>query len=203
MKVKICPLCDSEMTGSHYCRTCHSWIWKPEVLDIHYNAGARGRGEVDCAYGDGHDLYDHQDQYTHYDADDRYQRTASGRPRVSSYASSRTGADRRSRTLTAKDVPGRTVSTSHQEVFGSQPQQKKQKKKSSGCLIWVIVIIVMYLISGLISAAESGRLDRTLQRLFGCSDVCITAEAVRTPEIDNDAIRLTIANYEIGQFLDS
>ena len=52
MKVKICPLCDSEMKKAHYCDTCHSFIWRPEILDVHYNAQQRGMGEEDCAYGD-------------------------------------------------------------------------------------------------------------------------------------------------------
>ncbi|MFR6156087.1 MAG: hypothetical protein ACLUI7_02215 [Coprococcus sp.] len=30
MKVKICPLCDSETKKAHYCDTCHSFIWRPE-----------------------------------------------------------------------------------------------------------------------------------------------------------------------------
>ncbi len=61
MKVKICPLCDSEMKKAHYCDTCKSFIWRPELLDIHYNAEARGKGEEDCAYGSVHDTYDHED----------------------------------------------------------------------------------------------------------------------------------------------
>ena len=60
MKVKICPLCDSEMKKAHYCDTCHSFIWRPEILDVHYNAQQRGMGEEDCAYGVSHDQKDHR-----------------------------------------------------------------------------------------------------------------------------------------------
>ena len=60
MKVKICPLCDSDMKKAHYCDTCHSFIWRPEILDVHYNAQQRGMGEEDCAYGVSHDQKDHR-----------------------------------------------------------------------------------------------------------------------------------------------
>ena len=59
MKVRICPLCDSEMKKAHYCDTCHSFVWRPEILDVHYNAQQRGMGEEDCAYGAEHDKKDH------------------------------------------------------------------------------------------------------------------------------------------------
>ena len=54
MIVKICPLCDSEMKKAHYCDVCRSFVWKPEVMDIHYNALSRGLGEEDCSYSDEH-----------------------------------------------------------------------------------------------------------------------------------------------------
>lgn len=57
--VKICPYCDSEMTKPHYCEQCRSFVWKPNVLDIHYNADTRGKGEIDCGYGEVHDRVDH------------------------------------------------------------------------------------------------------------------------------------------------
>ena len=60
MIVKLCPLCDSEMKKAHYCDVCHSFVWKPQVMDIHYNTETRGKGEIDCSYGDAHDHYDHQ-----------------------------------------------------------------------------------------------------------------------------------------------
>ncbi len=60
MLIKICPLCDSEMKKAHYCDTCHSFVWKPQVLDVHYNTESRGKGEIDCAYGEVHDAHDHQ-----------------------------------------------------------------------------------------------------------------------------------------------
>lgn len=59
MKVKLCPLCDSEMKKAHYCDVCKSFIWRPEILDMHYNAQERGMGEEDCAYGEAHNENDH------------------------------------------------------------------------------------------------------------------------------------------------
>lgn len=59
MIVKLCPLCDSEMKKAHYCDVCHSFVWKPQIMDIHYNTDTRGKGEVDCAYGETHDELDH------------------------------------------------------------------------------------------------------------------------------------------------
>ncbi len=62
MKIRICPYCDGEMTKAHKCDGCGSWVWKPEVLDIHFNADTRGLGEADCAYGDEHDAKDHKER---------------------------------------------------------------------------------------------------------------------------------------------
>lgn len=62
MKVRICPLCDSEMKKAHYCDACKSFIWRPEILDVHYNAEKRGLGEKDCAYGAEHDRSDHSEE---------------------------------------------------------------------------------------------------------------------------------------------
>ncbi len=61
MKVRLCPYCDSEMKKSHRCDVCNSFVWKPNVLDIHYNTEERGLGEVDCAYGSGHDDVHHEE----------------------------------------------------------------------------------------------------------------------------------------------
>ena len=69
MIVRICPMCDSEMKKAHYCDACHTWIWKPQMLDVHYNTETRGLGEVDCAYGDVHDALDHPG----YDSGDKKQ----------------------------------------------------------------------------------------------------------------------------------
>ena len=59
MIVRICPMCDCEMKKSHYCDTCHTWIWKPQMLDVHFNSSTRGLGEPDCAYGEEHDAFHH------------------------------------------------------------------------------------------------------------------------------------------------
>ncbi len=59
MIVRLCPFCDSEMKKAHYCDACGSFVWKPQKMDIHYNAETRGLGETDCAYGEVHDARDH------------------------------------------------------------------------------------------------------------------------------------------------
>lgn len=50
MLIRICPLCDHEMKKKHYCETCHSFVWKPEMVDVHLNTESRGFGEESCAY---------------------------------------------------------------------------------------------------------------------------------------------------------
>ena len=50
MLIRMCPLCDHEMKKRHYCETCGSFIWKPELLDVHLNEESRGYGEENCAY---------------------------------------------------------------------------------------------------------------------------------------------------------
>ena len=94
MKVKICPLCDSEMKKAHYCDTCHSFIWRPEILDVHYNAQQRGMGEEDCAYGVSHDQ------------NDIYGRFSDALKKED------------------KKQKNRKKATSHEEVYGSSIQKK-------------------------------------------------------------------------------
>lgn len=56
MLIRMCPLCDHEMKKRHHCDTCGSFIWKPEMVDVHLNEETRGLGEENCAYptGGGH-----------------------------------------------------------------------------------------------------------------------------------------------------
>lgn len=129
MKVKICPLCDSEMKKSHYCDTCKSFIWRPEILDVHYNAQQRGMGEEDCAYGAEHDQRDHKEK---------------------NYGSLSDVLRKTGRT--------QKTSTSHEEVYGESIQKaaRKQRKsrasgsdgergkcKAGGCLGKIILVIII------------------------------------------------------------
>ena len=98
MKVKICPLCDSEVKKAHYCDTCHSFIWRPEILDVHYNAQQRGMGEEDCAYGVSHDQKDHRN--------DIYGRFSDALKKED------------------KKQKNRKKATSHEEVYGSSIQKR-------------------------------------------------------------------------------
>lgn len=59
MKVRMCPYCDHEMTKRHHCDVCNSFVWKAEMVDIHFNSQSRGRNEADCAYGAAHDQAHH------------------------------------------------------------------------------------------------------------------------------------------------
>ena len=57
MKTRICPLCDQPMRKQHHCDICHSFVWKPVYLDIHYST-AEFQGE-DCSY----DAMNHDYEY--------------------------------------------------------------------------------------------------------------------------------------------
>lgn len=48
MKTRICPLCDQPMKKAHRCDSCHSFIWKPMYIDIHYSTGSMSG--PDCSY---------------------------------------------------------------------------------------------------------------------------------------------------------
>lgn len=103
MKVRICPLCDSEMKKAHYCDVCHSFIWRPDILDVHYNAQQRGLGEEDCAYGAEHDKKDHKEKnYGNF-----------------SEVLRKTGRNQK-------------TSTSHEEVYGESIQKAARKQRKSG-----------------------------------------------------------------------
>lgn len=132
MKVKICPLCDSEMKKAHYCDTCHSFIWRPEILDVHYNAQQRGMGEEDCAYGVSHDQKDHRN--------DIYGRFSDALKKED------------------KKQKNRKKATSHEEVYGSSIQKKAgrsygtdrsgtdmeaKRRKAGGCLGKVVLAIII------------------------------------------------------------
>lgn len=142
MKVKICPLCDSEMKKAHYCDTCHSFIWRPEILDVHYNAQQRGMGEEDCAYGVIHDQKDHRN--------DIYGRFSDALKKED------------------KKQKNRKKATSHEEVYGSSIQKKAgrsyrtdrsgtdmeaKRRKAGGCLGKVVLAIII--LNALLGAAGS------------------------------------------------
>ena len=142
MKVKICPLCDSEMKKAHYCDTCHSFIWRPEILDVHYNAQQRGMGEEDCAYGMSHDQKDHNN--------DIYGRFSDVLKKEE------------------KKQKNRKRATSHEEVYGSSTQKKvgrsyrtdrsgtgmeAKRRKAGGCLGKIVLAIII--LNALLGAAGS------------------------------------------------
>ncbi len=117
MIVRICPMCDSEMKKTHYCDVCHSWIWKPQMLDVHFNSQTRGMGEPDCAYGDEHDAYHHM-----MGSDNKYyqndQKEANGKHR-------------------AKKTQARAERVQRQTNAGN----KTDKKSVPGIIIFVIVLL--------------------------------------------------------------
>ena len=130
MKVKICPLCDSEMKKAHYCDACKSFIWRPEILDVHYNAEKRGLGEKDCAYGAEHDRSDHSEESYRKFSDALKNKTARKKEKK--------------------------VSSSHEEVYGSSIHKKERKtnrttaadtgenkRKAGGCLGKIILAIII------------------------------------------------------------
>lgn len=51
MKRRICPICDREMKGKHYCRNCHSWVKEPYEREIGYFLNERHpMHETACSY---------------------------------------------------------------------------------------------------------------------------------------------------------
>lgn len=100
MKIKLCPLCDSEMKKSHYCDVCHSFVWRPETVDIHYNADSRNQGEEDCAYGASHDWYGHDMQDRNVSKEKRRTEPAGNRSRKRSETQQKT----RSKNVFAKAI---------------------------------------------------------------------------------------------------
>ena len=134
MKVRICPLCDSEMKKAHYCDTCKSFVWHPEILDVHYNAQQRGLGEEDCAYGAEHDRKDHKE--------DIY-------GKFSETLKKKVEKTRRN---------NQKHSSSHEEVYGDTGQKMTQrpysrgaeragaegsKRKAGGCLGKIVLAIII------------------------------------------------------------
>ena len=125
MKVRMCPLCDSEMKKAHYCDTCHSFVWRPEILDVHYNAQQRGMGEEDCAYGAEHDKKDHYGKHNGRFSD-----------------------------VLKKAGKTSKKTSSHEEVYGQNTQKTtahhlskempdENKRKAGGCLAKIILAVII------------------------------------------------------------
>ena len=152
MIVRICPMCDSEMTKAHYCDICHSWIWKPQMLDIHYNSQARGKGEVDCAYGDEHDAFHHavpdRDRFFEERFGQQYDERSEDETSKKARASSSRQAARE------RAARQREKAAQQRQLQQERRKEKKAPARSStglaGIIIFIIVIIyaiVGYLIS--------------------------------------------------------
>ncbi len=127
MKVRICPLCDSEMKKAHYCDTCHSFVWRPEILDIHYNAQQRGFGEEDCAYGTEHDKADHRGEN-----DGRFSDVL------------KKSGKRRQKGSSHEEVYGKDIreTTGNQKSSGT-PDADGNKRKAGGCLAKIILAVII------------------------------------------------------------
>ena len=144
MIVKICPLCDSEMKKAHYCDVCHSFVWKPTILDVHYNTESRGRGEVDCAYGELHDKYDHHQSHIERQHRENEAYWREHERQQKEFEERRHGQKRQ-----AAAKKG-TAAADHAEVFGTQVKKKKNSSGGcGGCLVWIIVaFFVIRIIAG-------------------------------------------------------
>lgn len=148
MIVRICPMCDSEMNKRHYCEACRSWIWKPQMLDVHFNSSSRGRGEIDCSYGEEHDAYHHM-----MGSDNQY------------YQNEQTSQKGRKKAAGARQTSARSSAARQTSVQRTAPQRpamqsrsdrRSSAKGSPGIIILIIVII--YIIAGFLSSGILGNL---------------------------------------------
>ena len=167
MIVRICPLCDSEMKKAHYCDTCHSFVWRPQMLDVHYNTQSRGLGEVDCSYGEEHDHYDHKRHIEQeHKANEEYWQAR--KRQQQEFEEGRHGKK--------KAAAGRRPSAAgdHAEVFGT-PEKKKKSSGGGipGCLTWLFVIFILMRIvagmggcAGVITGLED-RLGTVIEQIEG------------------------------------
>ncbi len=148
MIVRICPMCDSEMKKSHYCDVCHSWIWKPQMLDVHYNSSSRGMGEIDCAYGDEHDAFHHavpdRDRFFQERFGQEYDERSDESSKKARTSSTRQAQRERAARQREKTVQQRQLLTERQKENG----RNARGRTSVGTLITVIVII--YIIAGIL-----------------------------------------------------
>ena len=160
MIVKICPLCDSEMKKAHYCDVCNSFVWKPTILDVHYNTDSRGRGEIDCSYGEVHDQVDHHQSHIErqHKENEAYWREHQRQQKEFE--------ERRHGTRRANAARKNSAAGDHAEVFGSQTQKKKKTGTGcGGCVTWIIIAFVLIrLIAGM--SGLSGVLSRNLSQLI-------------------------------------
>ncbi len=139
MLARICPLCDSVMTRPHYCDTCHSFVWKPDMLDIHYNVNSdegRKLGGIDCSSGSSHDRIDHGRQILKEKLKDEKYRQDRAREQKAFEEDHLAGG--RGKKKKGSAAP----SGDHDEVFG-QDKKPAGKQGSGGCLTSLIVIIIL------------------------------------------------------------
>lgn len=149
MIVRICPMCDCEMKKSHYCDTCHTWIWKPQILDVHFNSSTRGKGEVDCSYGDEHDAFHHampdRDRFFQERFGQGYDERSDGETSRKVRASSTRQAQREhAARQREKAVQQRQLQSERQKEKGGNARGRT----SVGAIVSVIVII--YVIIGIL-----------------------------------------------------
>ena len=152
MIVRICPMCDCEMKKRHYCDTCHTWIWKPQMLDVHFNSSTRGLGEPDCAYGEEHDAFHHAVQDRDRFFQERFgQQSDSHSVDVNSRKVRASSSRQAQRERAARQ---REKVTQQRQLQAERNREKRGKSSGShkvGILIFVIVII--YMIIGFMMSA--------------------------------------------------
>lgn len=197
MKVKICPLCDSEMKKSHYCDACNSWIWRPEILDIHYNAQQRGLGEEDCAYGTEHDTKDHgANRYGKFSDVFKKNVKSSHEPKSKS---------------SHEEIYGTSAQNNarkHEQRKASGTDAEENKRKAGGCLGKIVLaIIVLNAILGVIGSSVGNWIDDLLDgdltdRVEDIIDNLGSGDDDLSQEVgDDDYIELSdedVSNYPDG-----
>lgn len=135
MLVKLCPLCDSEMKKAHYCDACHSFVWKPIEMDIHYNTNVRGLGEIDCSYSEDHDSH----------KKDKKKKTRSAGTGKAAGQTERRMPEAKPYSMPEKDK--------------SVNRKNKTKKRSNPLLSIIIIIIMIISASGSLFAKLEKRVE--------------------------------------------
>lgn len=127
MKTRICPLCDQPMKKTHHCDYCHSFIWKPLYLDIHYKTGSES--EDDCSYAQKAHEYEYHENGS-----------------ITMMPSKNVRKNKKFRGVQEIEFRGRGTSERSEDYSTTTPDDEENFRRKGGCLkkiVWIIFILVI------------------------------------------------------------
>ncbi len=164
MRIRMCPYCDHEMTKRHHCDTCNSFVWKADMVDIHFNHDQR-RGDVDCAYPENAadwqkhrgSNYDAAKAASKHSKQSRVTVVRTAQPQPNQGRAAQTNARRgansgRTARQTSNSAAYPQMNAAGQTSYqgGRPPGSKPQARKKSNVFVVILIIWILIIAIGVI-----------------------------------------------------